>query len=55
MEQDTTRPAQGIEDDPRHDLSQSATDPTQTAESNRINDDMQSIADSQEGRTEGTP
>jgi hypothetical protein len=49
MEQDATRPAQGIEDDPRHDLSQSATDPTQTAESNRVDDDMESIAEAQEG------
>ncbi len=47
MEQDIDRVAEGIEDDPRHDVAQSATEPTKTGEPNRIEKDMESIAESQ--------
>ncbi len=49
MEPDVTRFADRIEDDPRHDLSESATEPKKTGESSHIDDDMESIAESQEG------
>lgn len=50
MERDFERVADGIEDDPRHDVGESATEPTQTEEYSRIEDDMESIAESQEGK-----
>lgn len=52
MERDFNRVADGIEDDPHHDVAESATEPAQTDESSRIDEDMESIAESQEGNVE---
>ncbi len=47
MDREVERAGDGIEDDARHDVAESATQPAKTDEPNRIDDDMESIAESQ--------